>query len=821
VSAVWASIRAGVRRRRLPSTVVAAVTLLSTGTAVLGLGLLVVSDAPFDHAFKAQSGAHVTAQFDPEVTDTAALAATATVSAVQAAAGPFETVSADFSSGRAHLGGALAVAGRQNRAGAVDQLTLDSGRWLTGAGQIVLARGGEGRPPWDVFTHIGGTVTLTAGGSKVDLTVVGIAYSVTDSADAWVWPTQSDILHPKPGTATSQNGPPQNGSAQNGPPQNGPPQNGPPQNGSAQNGKPHLGLEMLYRFHSAADTTAVTTGLAAVTRALPAKALEGSSTYLNAKKAADRHTAPLVPFVLTFAVLGLVMATLVVANVVSGAVIAGYQTIGIRKTLGFTPRQVVAVYAGQMFVPGIVGSACGVLLGNLLALPLLASASRAYDVSGPAGIPVWVDLAALAGVSAILAAAAVVPAVRAGRLPATQAISMGRAPRTGRGFRIRRWLAATGLPRPVSFGLGMPLSRPGRSAGTVVAILLGAVTMVFAVGLTSSLKRVAQADSRTDAVPVAVPIPHVHDSNDPNGGPDLAKLESVIKAQTGTARYVATGDVEATSAGVKDQVRVSWYAGDATWTGHPMITGRWYRGAGEAIAASALLRTTGHHVGDTITVSADAGRRSLTIVGEYFGDSDAGLIVDSAALAGLTGQTQPQEYDIALKPGTSIDAYVQGINTAVDGAQATNRVTQESEDGFLVLYALISTLTLVLTVVAALGVFNTVVLNVRERVHEIGVLKTLGMTPRQVRAMVVASMAGLGVVAGVIALPLGVYVHGWIMPAVGNAANTSLPASFTNVYGAGTLALLGGAGIVIAVLGALVPAGWAARSRVATALRAE
>ncbi|MFI5915569.1 FtsX-like permease family protein [Dactylosporangium sp. NPDC051541] len=782
MSAVWASIRAGVRRRRLQSAVVAAVTLLSTGTAVLGLGLLVVSDAPFDHAFKDQSGAHVTAQFDPAVTGTAALATTATTKGVRAGAGPFETVSAEISAGRRHLVGELLVAGRQEQQGAVDRLTLDSGHWLTGAGQIVLGRSGDG-PPWDAFTSIGGTVTLTAGDSKVDLTVVGIAYSVTGTAGAWVWPTQSDVLRPA--------------------------------------GEPHTGLEMLYRFDSAADTAAVNASLAAVTATLPEKALSGSSSYLSSKQEAGRHTAPLVPFVLAFAVLGLVMAALVVANVVSGAVIAGYQTIGIRKTLGFTPGQVVSMYAGQMFIPGVVGSACGVLLGNLLALPLLAQASRAYNASGQSSIPVWVDLAALAGVAAILAVAAAVPAVRAGRLPAMQAISMGRAPRTGRGFRVRRWLAATGLPRPVSFGLGTPLSRPGRSAGTVVAILLGAVTMVFAVGLTSSLSRVSQAISRTDAVPVAVPIPHVRDIGNPNGTPDLTKLESAIKAQAGTAHYVAGGNFDATVIGAKDQVRVNWYAGDATWTGLTMVTGRWYQGAGEAIAASALLRTTGHHVGDTITVSAEGGQRSLTVVGEYFGDADAGLVVDSSALTGLTTRIEPQEYDIALKPGTSIDAYIQGLDAASGGLRATNRVQDESEDGFVLLYSLIATLTLVLTAVAALGVFNTVVLNVRERVHEIGVLKTVGMTPRQVRAMVVASMVGLGVVAGMIAVPLGVSVHGWIMPAVGNAANTTLPASITDVYDGGTLALLGGVGIVIAVLGALVPAGWAARSRIATALRAE
>jgi putative ABC transport system permease protein len=279
-----------------------------------------------------------------------------------------------------------------------------------------------------------------------------------------------------------------------------------------------------------------------------------------------------------------------------------------------------------------------------------------------------VDAAALAGVVTILAVAAVVPAVRAGRLPAAQAISMGPAPRTGRGYRVRRWLAATRLPRPVSFGPGTLLSRPARSAGTVVAILLGATTTVFAVGLTGSLSRVAQADSRTDAVPASVPIPHVHDINHPNG-PDLGKLASVIEAQTGTARYVANGGLDATLVGAKDQIRVTWYPGDATGTGWPMVTGRWYRGAGEAIAAPALLRTTGHRVGDTITVGADGGSRPLTIVGEYFGDSDAGLVVDASALSGLTTQTGPQEYDIALKPGTSIDAYVQGINAAAAGGR--------------------------------------------------------------------------------------------------------------------------------------------------------
>jgi putative ABC transport system permease protein len=52
-------------------------------------------------------------------------------------------------------------------------------------------------------------------------------------------------------------------------------------------------------------------------------------------------------------------------------------------------------------------------------------------------------------------------------------------------------------------------------------------------------------------------------------------------------------------------------------------------------------------------------------------------------------------------------------------------------------------------------------------------------------------------------------------------AHTGIPASFTQVFPPGRLALLSLAALAIAAAGALLPAGWAARARPATALRAE
>jgi putative ABC transport system permease protein len=140
---------------------------------------------------------------------------------------------------------------------------------------------------------------------------------------------------------------------------------------------------------------------------------------------------------------------------------------------------------------------------------------------------------------------------------------------------------------------------------------------------------------------------------------------------------------------------------------------------------------------------------------------------------------------------------------------------------FGIIIGLIATLTLLLSAVAGLGVLNTVVLQTRERVHDLGVFKAIGMTPRQTIAMVVCSVAGIGLVAGLIAIPAGAALHNYVLPVMGNAAQTALPPSVLNVYHAPQLILLGLAGLVIAVAGALLPAGWAAKTRTAFALRAE
>lgn len=130
-------------------------------------------------------------------------------------------------------------------------------------------------------------------------------------------------------------------------------------------------------------------------------------------------------------------------------------------------------------------------------------------------------------------------------------------------------------------------------------------------------------------------------------------------------------------------------------------------------------------------------------------------------------------------------------------------------------------LTLMLIIVAGPGVLDSVVLDTRERVHDLGVCRAIGMSPRQTLGLVLASAAVIGVVGGLLGVPAGYALHHVVMPVMGRAAGTSLPSPVLDVYGPFRLLLPGLGGVVIAMLGALVPAGWAAGMPAATALRTE
>jgi putative ABC transport system permease protein len=135
-------------------------------------------------------------------------------------------------------------------------------------------------------------------------------------------------------------------------------------------------------------------------------------------------------------------------------------------------------------------------------------------------------------------------------------------------------------------------------------------------------------------------------------------------------------------------------------------------------------------------------------------------------------------------------------------------------------------LTILVAVLAGLGVLNATLMLTRERVHDLGVCKAVGMTPRQTITMVTCWAIAPAIAAAIIALPAGMALQNAVMRAIvsdqaGQPQNLSTPpGSLVHVYTAGGLALLALAGLVIAIIGALGPA-TGLPARTATALHAE
>jgi putative ABC transport system permease protein len=811
---VGRALRGGVTRLRVQTLVIGLVLLVSTAASVLGLALLVDSNAPFDSAFAAQHGADVTVTVDASKATTAQLTATKRLPEVAVAAGPFATLTATLrllltGPGQRRAVGftlpPLTLAGRSSPGGPVDDITLQSGHWPTGPGQIVLADDqAEGGLP--VAISVGEHVAATSAPGQPELTVVGLASSVTSTADGWVTPAEIGRL-------------------------------------TASSARPSA--QLLCRFVRSGSATDIRADVAAITRALPSGAVTGTDSYLTVRLAETSGIAPIAPFVTAFGVIGLVMSVLIAANVVSGAVVSGYRRIGILKSIGFTPAQVSAAYAGIALVPAVVGGAIGLLLGNLLAGALLNRAADVYQV-GTLGVPAWVNVAVPAAMVVVVGIAALVPAVRAGRLTAINAIASGRAPRAGRGYAAHRLLSKLPVPRPVTIGLAAPFTRPARTVVVLIATVLGAAAVTFGVGVGASLGRVQSGLdlSSTEQVFVGVPagpgpgggVRVIRGHGAPAGGPGgpgsapmpltpatvQRAVTAAIRAQPGTWHFAAETDQQVTVPGLSQQIPVTAYRGNARWLGYDMISGRWYTGPGQVDVPTYFLTVTGTSVGDDVTFSFGGKQLTARIVGEVFDSDNNGLsmITDWQTLANADkALAQPNQYDIGLRPGTSAAQYVQALSTALGPAYLVT--VNAAGRGLQLILGLIGLLILLLATVAALGVLNTVALQAREKVHDLGVFKAVGMTPWQTIAMVVCWVAGIGLLAGLIAVPVGIALQHYLVPVMAGDAGTALPASILNVYGGWQIAALALAGMVIAMAGALAPAGWAASARTATALRAE
>jgi putative ABC transport system permease protein len=117
------------------------------------------------------------------------------------------------------------------------------------------------------------------------------------------------------------------------------------------------------------------------------------------------------------------------------------------------------------------------------------------------------------------------------------------------------------------------------------------------------------------------------------------------------------------------------------------------------------------------------------------------------------------------------------------------------------LVGLFDVLALIAVVIGALGIVNTLGIGISERVREIAILRSHGMTVGQVQAMVVAEAAIMGAIAGVLAIVTGLVVA---FALVNGGASADLGGGLRLPWGLLIAVVLVGTGV--AALAGLYPA---------------
>ena len=304
MTAVFRAARGGLGGRKLQAVIIGLVVLVATAASTLALGMLADAHSPFDHAFASQNGADVAV-----VVDTSAASAAQITAADQGhgrhrrrrARSPRRTSDAQVSVPgviNGTVSNPMNFVGRSSPGGPVDDLTLQQGQWATSDNQIVISSNAPGQ--------LGSTITV----GKQVMTVVGVANSVTDTADAWVLPAEMDAITGKSGTRSALPG------------------------GRRRCNRPGPAALPVRRTRPAPTSRATST------RSRPRCRRARCSTpvsYLDIRTSEHSDVAPWVPFIIAFGVIALVISVLIVVNVVGGAVVAGTTRIGVLKSIGFTP----------------------------------------------------------------------------------------------------------------------------------------------------------------------------------------------------------------------------------------------------------------------------------------------------------------------------------------------------------------------------------------------------------------------------------------------------------------------------------------------------
>ena len=341
-------------------------------------------------------------------------------------------------------------------------------------------------------------------------------------------------------------------------------------------------------------------------------------------------------------------------------------------------------------------------------------------------------------------------------------------------------LLANLIVRPLSLAVGKPLEslrgvsgrlarenasrNPRRTASTSAALMIGvalvAFMTIFAAGLKASIADAVDLGLKgqliaqtTNFSPTPAAARGVLDAVD--GVETVSGVRFTKAIVAGEGRPNVTGVDPAT---IDDVFNVDWVDGSSATLRS--------LGPGEVLLSKRWSEDHDRGVGDTLRVTTPTGARLTAKVSGVY-DDDANLLgaltFPNAVLASEFNARGDAFLMAATQPGLDADGVAERADRVVSAAFPSIEVltkdefVERQEGQVNQLLALIYVLLALALVIALFGIVNTLFLTIHERTRELGMLRAIGTSRRQVKRMVryeavITALIGavLGVVLGAI-----------------------------------------------------------------------
>jgi putative ABC transport system permease protein len=229
------------------------------------------------------------------------------------------------------------------------------------------------------------------------------------------------------------------------------------------------------------------------------------------------------------------------------------------------------------------------------------------------------------------------------------------------------------------------------------------------------------------------------------------------------------------------------------------------------------------HVGDTVTMRMPAGTLSFHVTGVIKKNNPVLSTPYTVTLGALTNggyRAADSFLFIDKQPGASLSKVKGDVEDAIGDVPTVTVKDQagfaaEQRDQFNQLLVLVYAMLVLALVIAVLGIINTLALSVIERTHEVGLLRAIGLSRRQLRRMVRLEAVVIAVFGALLGVVMGVVFGVALMASLRDQGLevTSVPVVQLAVI------VLGAA--VCGVLAAAFPARRAARLDVLRAIAAD